>query len=70
MVIFRYAGMTGAQIEREKAKHRRSRDNYLTDMEHDEFKDILDNLTVSKKDVLNGMTFALDFADFSGEVLL
>ena len=61
--------MTGAQIERERAKARRSRDNTLTDAEYDEFEDILNNLTVSRKDILTGMAFALDFADMATEVL-
>ena len=65
----RYAGMTGAQIERERAKSRRSKKNSLTDREHDEFEEILSTLSVSRKDILNGMGFALDFADMATEVV-
>lgn len=60
--------MTGAQIERERAKARRSKEVSLTDAEYDEFDDILLNLTLSRKDILNGMAFALDFADMALEV--
>lgn len=62
--------MTGAQIERERAKTRRSKKNSLTDEEHNEFEEILSTLSVSRKVILNGMGFALDFADMSTEVVL
>lgn len=60
--------MTGAQIERERAKARRSKDNSLTDLECEEFEDILNNLTIARKDIITGMAFALDFADMATEV--
>ena len=61
--------MTGAQIERERAKKRSSKANMLNDDEYDEFNNILLNLTISKSDILSGMGFALDYADMASEVL-
>jgi U2-associated protein SR140 len=68
-VYRRFAGMTGAQIERERAKVRHSKKNSLSDLEYDEFSEILAKLTVSRSDILNGMGFALDGADMAADIV-
>ena len=60
--------MTGAQIERERAKEKRKRGNALSDMEVEELEDLLSTLTVDRKQIREAMGFALDFADLASEV--
>lgn len=60
--------MTGAQIERERAKDRQARKYMMTESEREDFKHILDNITVEKKKILDAMTFAFDIVEMASEV--
>jgi hypothetical protein len=62
--------MTGAQIERERAKNKKTKKYSLSDSEYDEFNDMLQILTISRMQIQEAMGFALDFADMSSEVVL
>lgn len=43
--------------------------NHLPDADHDDFLDLLRNLTISREKIKEAMGFALDFADASEEVV-
>ena len=66
----KYAGMTGAQIERAKAQERGRVVGFtqLRDSEYDEFEAILQGLTVSRRKVKEAMGFAFDHVESSKEV--
>ena len=60
--------MTGAQIERAKARDRGQMKVSLTDTQFDELESRLHSLTVSRQDILEVMGLALDNADAAEEV--
>lgn len=63
----KYAGMTGAQIERAKAKdHTRSR---LSQRKFDHFQQLLDSLTLQRESIKDAMGFALDHTESAEDVV-
>jgi hypothetical protein len=61
--------MTGAQIEKAKAKRRGTAPKaYLGDEDHDFFVELLQSLSVDRESVKEAMGFALDNADAYEEV--
>ena len=70
----RYAGMTGAQIERARAKERGQGQTglvghaSLTDEHHYEFLDMLQALTVSRRHIKQAMGFAFDHIDCAKDI--
>jgi hypothetical protein len=61
--------MTGAQIERERAKDRLARKYLMTESERGEFKHILETITVERKKILDATTFAFDIVEMASEVM-
>lgn len=62
-------GMTGAQIEKAKARRRGTAPKaYLSDDDHDYFTDLLQTLTVDRERIKEAMGFALDHAEAYEEV--
>ena len=61
--------MTGAQIERLRAKERGSRKANLSDDQYDELEQRLQSLTVSRVSIMEAMGLALDNADAAEEVV-
>ena len=66
----KYAGMTGAQIERARAQERslRSNKSSLTDEEYDEFRGMLLHLTLSRRDIREAMAFMYDKVESAKEL--
>lgn len=66
----KYAGMTGAQIERARAQERSlsSNKSSLTDEEYEEFRDMLLRLSLSRYDVKNAMAFMYDKVESAKEL--
>lgn len=62
------AGLTGAQIERARAAMRGGKEQRLDDNSYDEFKDILDRLTIERESIKLAMGFAFDHIDAHQEV--
>ena len=65
----KYAGMTGAQIERARAKERGSRGARLSQRKYDEFSTILSSLELSKSSICNAMGFALDHTEAAEDIV-
>ena len=64
----KYAGMTGAQIERLRNAERSWRKARLSDDQYDELESLLQNITVSRKAIVQTMGLALDNVDAAEEV--
>lgn len=66
----KYAGMTGAQIERARDKERESKHKKqsLSADDYDSFYNMLQHLTVSQKDIKAAMGFAYDKVEAAQEV--
>ncbi len=60
--------MTGAQIERMRAKDRGNRRAHLSDETYDDFENMLQKLSVSKLAIMEAMGLALDNVDAAEEV--
>jgi U2-associated protein SR140 len=63
--------MTGAQIERARAKERGSKliNQTLSDDEFDEFTEILQTLTISRNDIKYAMGFAYDKVEAAEDIV-
>eukprot|EP01041_Mallomonas_annulata_P005425 gene5425-10875_t len=69
VVVDKYLGMTGAQIERMRAKERGNHRAYLSDDTYDEFEGMLQKLSVGRGSIVEAMGIALDNADCAEEVV-
>ena len=61
--------MTGAQIERQKAKDRGAKRAQLSDDTYAEFEGLLQQLSISREVIVQAMGLALDHADAAEEVV-
>jgi U2-associated protein SR140 len=60
--------MTGAQIERIRAKERLTRQAMLNEEDYDEFQDLLRDLTLSRRPIKVAMGFAYDKVESSEDI--
>lgn len=65
----RYAGMTGAQIERARAKERMLRLARLSRDDYSHFKEVLSEVSLSRLSIKKAMGFAFDKIESAEEVL-
>jgi U2-associated protein SR140 len=65
----RYTGMTGAQIERQRAKERGRNKARLRRDDEKTFLHLLETLSVSRESIRVAMGFALDHAEFVEDIV-